>query len=145
MEKAVAEVGERVSFRLSLGRVGSAVQALNNEEYPLYCKLHGDFRYDSLKNLAADLERQNKALSECLVNAGNRFGLIVAGYSGRDASIYVALSCGTKLTQSFSPRPLLDWHQGPGDSPSVEGMLNMRERKAWLRTIFQSRLLTHSC
>jgi SIR2-like protein len=82
VERAVAEVGERSLSAYNLEGSDSAVEALNNEEYPLYCKLHGDFRYDSLKNLAADLEQQNRALSECLVNAGNRFGLIVAGYSG---------------------------------------------------------------
>ena len=65
VEKAVAEVGERSLSAYHLEGSGSAVEALNNEEFPLYCKLHGDFRYDSLKNLAADLERQNKALSEC--------------------------------------------------------------------------------
>jgi hypothetical protein len=74
VEKAVAEVGERSVSAYHLEGSGSAGEALNNEEYPLYCKLHGDFRYDSLKNLAADLHQQNKALSECLVNAGNRFG-----------------------------------------------------------------------
>ncbi len=112
VEKAVAEVGERSLSAYHLEGSSSAVEALNNEEYPLYCKLHGDFRYDSLKNLPADLEQQNKALSECLVNAGNRFGLIVAGRCQH----YVALSCGTRLTQSLSPRPLLDWHQGLRDS-----------------------------
>jgi hypothetical protein len=33
----------------------TANKALNNEEFPIYCKLHGDFRYDSLKNLPGDL------------------------------------------------------------------------------------------
>ena len=60
----------------------AANAALDNEDFPLYCKLHGDFRYDSLKNLAPDLESQNDELFLCLVNAANRFGLVVSGYSG---------------------------------------------------------------
>src|SRR5690606_24277323 len=69
----------------------SAVQAINNEEFPLYVKLHGDFRYDSLKNLPADLATQNDDLVRCLTIAGSRFGFVVTGYSGRDASVMAAL------------------------------------------------------
>jgi hypothetical protein len=102
VEKAIAEMGGQSISAYHLEGSRSAVEALNNEEYPLYCKLHGDFRYDSLKNLPADLERQNEALSECLVNASNRFGLIVAGYSGRDASV---MSLFRKALDSHNPFP----------------------------------------
>src|ERR1017187_3926740 len=84
VEKAVAEVAGQSLSAYHLEGSQNANQALNNEEFPIYCKLHGDFRYDSLKNLAADLATQNAALTECLVNAGNRFGFVAAGYSGRD-------------------------------------------------------------
>ncbi len=87
VEKAVAEVGGQSLSGYHLEGARAANAALNNEEYPLYCKLHGDFRYDSLKNLSQDLEEQNSELSTCLVNAGNRFGFVVSGYSGRDESI----------------------------------------------------------
>jgi hypothetical protein len=87
VEKAYAEVsgGSLSAYHLE-GSV-AANQALANEEYPLYCKLHGDFRYDSVKNLAADLATQDKALGECMLTAASRFGFIVAGYSGRDESV----------------------------------------------------------
>lgn len=87
VERAVAEVGSVSLSAYHLEGSHAAVQALNNEEYPFYCKLHGDFRYDSLKNLPADLAAQNAALAASLVIAGNRFGFVVAGYSGRDASV----------------------------------------------------------
>lgn len=87
VEKALAEVGKQSLAAYHLEGSHAAIDALNNEEFPLYCKLHGDFRYDSLKNLPADLAAQNANLSQCMVNAGNRFGFVVAGYSGRDASI----------------------------------------------------------
>ena len=87
VEKAVAETSGQSIAAYHLEGSASAVDALNNEEFPIYCKLHGDFRYDSLKNLPGDLKEQNADLAKCLVNAANRFGLIVAGYSGRDASI----------------------------------------------------------
>ncbi len=87
VEKSVAEVGGRSLKAFHIEVAKAANKALNNEEFPIYCKLHGDFRYDSIKNLSADLEKQNQELSNCLVNSANRFGFIVAGYSGRDKSV----------------------------------------------------------
>jgi hypothetical protein len=87
VEEAVAEVASQPLSAYHLEGSTAANQALNNEECPIYCKLHGDFRYDNLKNLPADLATQNAALSECLANARNRFGFIATGYSGRDLSI----------------------------------------------------------
>ena len=87
VEKAYAEVSGGSLSAYHLEGSAAANQALANEEYPLYCKLHGDFRYDSVKNLAADLATQDKALGECMLTAASRFGFIVAGYSGRDGSV----------------------------------------------------------
>lgn len=102
VEKAVAEMGGQSLSAYHLEGSHAANNALNNEEYPLYCKLHGDFRYDSLKNLSEDLARQNDELSDCLVNAGNRFGFIVAGYSGRDASV---MKLFHRVLESSNPLP----------------------------------------
>lgn len=87
VENAVAKVGGLTLAPYHLEGARAANTALNNEDYPLYCKLHGDFRYDSLKNLSQDLEQQNDDLSSCLVNAASRFGFVVVGYSGRDNSV----------------------------------------------------------
>lgn len=87
VERAVADVSGRSLAAFHLEGSTAAVQALNNEEYPLYCKLHGDFRYDSIKNLSTDLANQDRQLALCMQSAAGRFGFIVAGYSGRDASI----------------------------------------------------------
>lgn len=87
LERAFAEVSGRSISAYHLEGARSAINALNNEEFPLYCKLHGDFRHDTIKNLKTDLAAQNDDLSLCLTNAGNRFGFIIAGYSGRDNSV----------------------------------------------------------
>ena len=102
VEKAVAEVGNAPLSAYHLEGSHSANNALNDEEYPLYCKLHGDFRYESLKNLARDLAQQNSALSDCLINAANRFGFVVAGYSGRDQSV---MALFRKALESPNPFP----------------------------------------
>ncbi|HWW58156.1 MAG TPA: SIR2 family protein [Sphingopyxis sp.] len=87
VERAFAEVSGKSISAYHLEGSAAANQALANEEYPIYCKLHGDFRYDSIKNLASDLAKQDKALAESMLTAASRFGFIVAGYSGRDESI----------------------------------------------------------
>jgi hypothetical protein len=101
IERAVAEVAGRSLSAYHLEGATSANKALNREEYPLYCKLHGDFRYDSIKNLKSDLAAQNADLSQCLVNAVNRFGLIIAGYSGRDDSIIELLRSVLSTSNPF--------------------------------------------
>ena len=87
VEKAFAAVSGRDIAAFHLEGPHAANTALNNDEFPIYVKLHGDFRYRSIKNLSSDLLTQDKELGKCLVSAGNRFGLVVAGYSGRDESV----------------------------------------------------------
>jgi hypothetical protein len=87
VERAVAEVAGRSVAAYHLEGAASASRALSNEEYPFYCKLHGDFRHETIRNLRDDLKTQNEDLSKALLTAVNRFGLIVAGYSGRDESV----------------------------------------------------------
>lgn len=87
VEKAFAAVSRKDIAAFHLEGSCAANAALNNDEFPIYVKLHGDFRYQSIKNLAADLLTQDNELGKCLVSAGNRFGLVVAGYSGRDESV----------------------------------------------------------
>lgn len=102
VEKAAAFMGGKAMNAYHLEGAHNAKQALDNEEYPFYCKLHGDFRYDSLKNMPSDLATQNADLSQCLVNAGNRFGFAVVGYSGRDTSIIALFE---KILETTNPFP----------------------------------------
>ena len=57
VERAIAEVASRSVSAYHLEGAQSASRALSNEEYPFYCKLHGDFRYDSIRNLRDDLAK----------------------------------------------------------------------------------------
>ncbi|TQE99597.1 MAG: SIR2 family protein [Spiribacter salinus] len=129
IERAFAEVSGRSLSAYHLEGSQAAIQALNNEEYPIYCKLHGDFRYDSLKNLSEDLKNQNADLAKCLVNAGNRFGFVVAGYSGRDKSImdlfYQVLDSPNPFPHGFYWTGL----KGSSIPPAVDALLDhARER-----------------
>jgi hypothetical protein len=57
----------------------------------LVCALHGDYRYDQLKNTEDELREQDEKLKEMLIFDTSNSHLIVSGFSGRDKSIMDAL------------------------------------------------------
>lgn len=65
----------------------AALDALNAERFPIYSKIHGDFKYTSVKNLEPDLLSNDKEIQKCFLSASNRYGIIVTGYSGRDQNV----------------------------------------------------------
>lgn len=129
IEKAVAEVGSKSLSAYHLEGSRSANDALNNEEFPIYCKLHGDFRYDSLKNLASDLAIQNQHLSQCLQNASNRFGFVVSGYSGRDESIMALFHSALDGTNPFPHGFFWTGMKGSSPLPAVQKLLDQATEK----------------
>jgi SIR2-like domain len=102
VEKAVSTVAGKDIAPFHIEGSYAANDALNSDEFPIYIKLHGDFRYQSIKNLAPDLLEQDRELGRCLVNACNRFGLVVVGYSGRDESVMELLR---NVLQGTNPFP----------------------------------------
>jgi len=62
----------------------------------LCVSMHGDYRYDDLKNTPVELQAQEKALQKALIEEVKDTPLIVCGYSGRDHSIM------EMLKQAFS-------------------------------------------
>jgi len=57
----------------------------------LCVSLHGDYRYDELKNTPDELREQEKLLRAALIDEARQHPLIVCGYSGRDQSIMDSL------------------------------------------------------
>ena len=78
-----------------------AIRALNDGSWPLLGKLHGDFQSVALKNTTDELKTQESALRSALVESCKRFGLIVAGYSGRDESVMNALEEAVSHPNSY--------------------------------------------
>ncbi|MEY9830775.1 SIR2 family protein [Sinorhizobium fredii] len=79
-----------------------AMRCLNESDWPLVAKLHGDYQSISIKNTGSELEEQDARMRHVLVEVGKRFGMIFVGYSGRDASIMEAL---TTVLDAPSPFP----------------------------------------
>ncbi|MHB1621043.1 MAG: SIR2 family protein [Sulfuricella sp.] len=53
--------------------------------------LHGDYRYDELKNTTEELKRQEAGLLTEFLHELHGYDLVVIGYSGRDTSLMVML------------------------------------------------------
>ncbi|NMC57978.1 MAG: hypothetical protein GYA51_01075, partial [Candidatus Methanofastidiosa archaeon] len=78
--------------------------------------LHGDYRYDELKNTSQEIQEQNSNLIQEFITTSKDTSLIVIGYSGRDASIMDALLHG--FTQKGSGR--LYWCGYEADAPNIQ-------------------------
>lgn len=69
-----------------------AMRCLNESDWPLIAKLHGDYQSIAIKNTGSELEAQDERMRHVLIEAGKRYGMLFVGYSGRDASIMDALN-----------------------------------------------------
>lgn len=87
VESAYASIAGKNLTTFHLEGSYAALDALNAEKFPFYAKVHGDFRYQTVKNLADDLLQNDREIQRCFVAAAARFGIIVSGYSGRDGNV----------------------------------------------------------
>jgi len=78
-----------------------AKRCLDENDWPLLAKIHGDFQSVELKNTEGELAAQDARMRAVLIEACSRFALIVVGYSGRDASVVQALKDVLKERASF--------------------------------------------
>lgn len=101
IERAFAFVTGKSLAPFHLEGSYAALDALNAEQFPIYAKVHGDFRYKSIKNLAVDLIQNDQQIQKCFLAASNRYGLIVAGYSGRDANVMAMFSAALEQNNPF--------------------------------------------
>ncbi|MGH9813611.1 MAG: SIR2 family protein, partial [Candidatus Acidiferrales bacterium] len=96
---------------VALDAPDQATQLIADGRWPIEIKLHGDFRSRRLKNTGDELRHPDARLRQLLVSCCQRFGLVVAGYSGRDDSIMDALEEAMGRTGAF-PAGLFWLHRG---------------------------------
>ncbi len=85
----------------TLDSANLATRCLDESDWPLIAKLHGDYRSTSLKNTTKELASQDHDLRRAMVEACKRFGLVVVGYSGRDSSVMEALESALTYENPF--------------------------------------------
>lgn len=101
IETACVKVAETTLTTFNLEGSYAALAALNAERFPFYAKVHGDFKYRSVKNLSQDLISNDVEIQKCLIAASARYGLIVSGYSGRDANVMAMFSEAIQQHNAF--------------------------------------------
>lgn len=107
--------GKAQAIDISLDTVDRINQRTQNRNELPIIKLHGDFKYGSLKNTSKELQQQDETLRSKLVDYLSDKNLIVIGYSGRDISLMNSL----KDAYSKSGAGILYWC-GYGDKINSE-------------------------
>lgn len=114
VEDACAKLFDTTS-RLTVASIDNsevASQAIVEDRWPLLGKLHGDFGSRRLKNTSDELREQDAKMRRAVVEASRRFGIVVAGYSGRDDSVMRALE--DSCTSNGFPAGFFWLHYGEG-------------------------------
>ena len=112
--KIFGGTGSLTTVTLDSPDVGSS--ALNEGRWPIEVKLHGDFRSRRLKNTNDELRTQDAQMRQHLLDSCRRYGLVVAGYSGRDESVMDSLE---EVLATGTPYPAgLFWLHRGEDEPS---------------------------
>ena len=124
LEDAYAAVAGKNLTPFNLEGSYAALEALNAERFPLYAKIHGDFRYQKIKNLSKDLLSNDEKIQECFIAAAGRYGLIVAGYSGRDSNVMAMLE---KALAQPNPFPHGIWWTVPHASSVAPAVVEFIE------------------
>lgn len=101
VESAYASISGKSLTTFHLEGSYAALDALNAEKFPFYAKVHGDFRYQTVKNLTEDLIHNDREIQKCLVAAAVRFGMVVSGYSGRDGNVMTMFREAIEQNNSF--------------------------------------------
>lgn len=107
------------SVEIGLDSMNRAVRTDRVGELPCVA-LHGDYRYDALKNADAELQRLDEDLRKAFIEKARSAPMIVVGYSGRDRSIMDALT----ETYSLPGTGVLYWC-GFGDEPPPEAVATL--------------------
>lgn len=129
IETAYAEVGGRNITPFHLEGSYAALAALNAERFPIYAKIHGDFRYKSIKNLETDLLSNDSEIQKCFLAAAVRYGLIVCGYSGRDNNVMTMFRHAIDQNNAFPHGLFWTVPRIKGVSDSVLELINYARQK----------------
>ncbi|WP_428239531.1 SIR2 family protein [Gynuella sp.] len=101
IETAYAGVSGKSISPFHLEGSYAALDALNTENFPIYAKIHGDFKYRSIKNLSQDLQSNDAEIQKCFIAAACRYGLVVSGYSGRDSNVMSMFEAAMNQNNAF--------------------------------------------
>jgi hypothetical protein len=125
--KVFGGTGQLTTVAIETGSLGR--DAIDEGRWPVEVKLHGDFRSRRLKNTGDELREQDAKLRALLIDSCRRWGLVVAGYSGRDESVMDTIEAALECDACF-PAGLFWLHRGEDPPlPRVQQLLAAAARK----------------
>lgn len=103
LEQAAIEVAGKPGWLTvaDLDHPAKATGAFTQTDRPLLVKMHGDFRSERLANTRSEIQAADNQLRRNLSEAMRTRGLVVVGYSGRDATVMGALDAALDADQPF--------------------------------------------
>lgn len=138
IESAYAKVADKNLSAFHLDGAYAALDALNAEQFPLYAKVHGDFRYRSIKNLSTDLLSNDAEIARCFLAASIRYGLVVSGYSGRDANVMAMFRKALEQNNAFPNGLFWAVPKGSDASESVTELIKFAAGKGVLANVVEA-------
>jgi hypothetical protein len=106
IEAGISQLDPAFSFRILSSANKDSINKSINSELPNIYKLHGDYRYDNIKNTLQELQSLELAMNNIFETSLTAGGLIVIGYSGYDESIMNIFEKNT-LKTAFLPNGLV--------------------------------------
>lgn len=97
---------------------------LLNPQYPVIGKLHGDYRYDWLRNTEIELQQLETTLKNYAASQLINKQLVIIGYSGSDESIMSFLESCADEPDALTKGILWAIQKGSDINPRVAAMLN---------------------
>src|SRR5574344_81270 len=87
IEAGIKTISPEASFNVLSSNQGENINEIIDNSFANIIKLHGDYRYDNIKNTNTELQELEKQLSKLFIQNLTRNGLVIIGYAGNDESI----------------------------------------------------------
>jgi len=106
IEAGIFQHDPAFNFRILSSANKDSINKVTNYELPNIYKLHGDYRYDNIKNTLQEVRSLESAMNNVFESSLTIGGLVVIGYSGCDESIMKILE-ESVLKIDFLPNGLV--------------------------------------
>ncbi len=91
VESAINTLSPAQAYKVHSSANQADASMTGDETFLKIYKLHGDYRYDRIKNTTEELQKLEELICRKFVENTNHKGLIIIGYSGSDKSIMLSL------------------------------------------------------
>lgn len=125
IESGIKTLSPEYSFNVVSSIQEDSIKNIENNAYPCVFKLHGDYRYDDIKNTSKELQALEVSMSNLLASKLKNKGLVVVGYAGNDNSIMDVLDANINSSDFLTNG--LYWIK-PTDSQLSEKVTSLMER-----------------